>query len=132
VVREGQVVVEQPSLLLPQDHPYFEGFQFESDLHIHQDLLTSFLLVRGVRFPSFYYKNSIHHLDIFEGDLEKAARSFRQRLEREENVSTGLVTGPEDCWQFSVLIFISTHVLRSAPGDLKGLLDQLKNRPRKP
>ena len=40
--------------------------------------------------------------------------------------ATGLFIGPEDCWQFSVLIFVCSQILKSAEGDIQKLLDQYK------
>ena len=48
VVRQGQVIIEKPALILPSLSPHFEGFEFERDLQISEDFLTTFLLVRGI------------------------------------------------------------------------------------
>ena len=106
VVRKGEVLLEKPTLILPSNLPQFEGFDFEKEPHFNQDTLTNFLLVRGVTFPSLKYNNKTYTLDIFEGQLKKAIEYYNNKLRRQEDVHTGLVVGPEDCWQFSVLIFI--------------------------
>jgi hypothetical protein len=49
-------------------------------------------------------------------------------LERREDVHSGLIVGPEDCWQFSVLIFICTQVARSLNSDIKRLLEDFRKR----
>ena len=128
VVRKGEVLVDKPALLLPSDMPLFEGLGFEQYSRLENDLLTSFLLLRGVRFPSLKYQNKIHTLDLCEGSLKKAIGHYSEQLQREENVSTGLVIGPEDCWQFSLLIFICMQVQKSADGDIQRLLEQYKKR----
>lgn len=128
VVRKGSVLVEKPSLILPIGLPQFEGFDFEKEPDINKDTVTDFLLVRGVKFPSLKYNNKTYSLDIFEGRLSKAIDEYRDRLEREEDVLTGLIIGPEDCWQFSLLIFVCTQVIKSADGDIKRLLDEFKRK----
>lgn len=130
VVRKGSVVVEKPSLILPLGLPHFEGFDFEKEPEINEDMVTNFLLVRGVKFPSLNYNNRTYSLDIFEGRLSKAIEQYRDRLQREEDVLTGLIIGPEDCWQFSLLIFVCSQVVKSADGDIKRLLEQLKKKGR--
>jgi hypothetical protein len=70
------------------------------------------------------YENKIASLDVREEKLSRAAEFFLQALQRQENVSTGLVIGPEDCWQFSVLIFICGQITRSAEGDIRNLFDR--------
>lgn len=126
VVRKGEVIVEKPAIILPHNLPQFEGFDFEEDLHYGQDMILNFLLVRGVTFPSLKYNNKTHSLDVYDGHLEKAIQYYSDRLQREEDVHRGLVIGPDDCWQFSVLIFIATQIVKSADGDIKRLLERFK------
>jgi len=127
VVRKGAVTVEKPSIILPPNLPQFEGFEFEKHFSGIEDYLTTFLLVRGIRFPSMKYENKIASLDIREEKLPRAVEFFSRMLEREENVSSGLVIGPEDCWQFSVLIFVCSQVVRSAEGDIRKLFDRFRD-----
>lgn len=128
VVRKGKVLVEKPSLIIPSNLPQFEGFDFEKELHFNEDTITNFLLVRGVKFPSLRYNNQTYSLDIYEGGLDKAIGHFSEQLQRKEDVHTGLIVGPEDCWQFSLLIFICSMVVKSADGDIKNILDDLRRK----
>lgn len=130
VVRKGKVMVERPSIVLPENIPHFEGFEFDEELDLSEDMVTNFLLVRGIRFPSYRYNNRTYSLDIFEGHLSRAIDHFSNQLEKKEDVHTGLVIGPEDCWQFSILIFIGTMVARSADKDIKKLLEDFERRRR--
>ncbi|MEW6009532.1 MAG: hypothetical protein AB1629_07865 [Candidatus Omnitrophota bacterium] len=127
IVRIGDVVVEKPSIILPENLPQFKGFDFEEDLHINQGLLTNFLLVRGVRFPSFKYENK-YSLDSYEGNLDKVVEFFLGKLQKEEDVLTGLLSGPDDCWQFSILIFICSQVVRSLDSDIQKLIDEYRKK----
>lgn len=126
VVRKGEVMVDEPRLVLPSHLPQFEGFDFEEEWKSAQNYLMNFLMVRGIRFPSHKFENKTAQLDVFEGDLSKSVPHFRKLLEHQENVSTGLVIGPEDCWQFSVLVFIASQVMRQADGDIQRLLDEFR------
>lgn len=126
VVRKGEVVVEKPSIVLPYNMPQFEGFDFEKDLRYGQDMVLNFLLVRGVNFPSLKYNNKTQSLDIYEGHIDKAIGYYSDQLQRQEDVHRGLVVGPDDCWQFSVLIFIATQIIRSSDGDIKKLLERFR------
>lgn len=125
VVRSGEVEVEKPSIILPRNHPQFEGFDSD-EVSFKSNLITDFLFVRGIRFPSMKYNNKTHSLDVREGRLQASIDFYLAKLQREENTSTGLVIGSEDCWQFSVLIFVCSQILRSAEGDIQKLLDQYK------
>jgi len=126
VVRKGEVTVEKPSIILPPHLPQFEGFDFEEKFSGVEDYLTTFLLVRGIRFPSMKYENKIESLDIREEKLARVAEFLLNTLQRQENVSTGLVIGPEDCWQFSILIFICGQIVRSAEGDIRKLFERFE------
>ena len=128
VVRKCEVVVEKPSLILPPNLPQFEGFEFEKDFSGDENALINFLLVRGVTFPSLKYNNKTISLDIYEGKLKDAVGFYLEALQQEENVNTGLITGPEDCWQFSVLIFIASQIAKNADTDVKKLLEDYRKK----
>jgi hypothetical protein len=128
VVRQGQVLIERPALWLPSLSPHFEGFEFEKDFNVSSDTMTTFFLVRGVQFPSMRYRHQVSSLDVTEQSLQRAADQFRRQLTMAEDVKTGLVLGPEDAWQFSILLLVGSLVIRSAPGDLRRMMDEWRKR----
>jgi len=128
VVRTGKVLVEKPSIIVPEGFPHFEGFDFEKDFHFKEDTIINFLVVRGVRFPTVTYNNQLAKIDIYEGPLAKAVKEYSRKLQKAEDVHAGLIIGPEEAWQFSVLIFIGAMATRSAYGDVKTFLDDLKKK----
>ena len=129
VVRQGKVQVHKPTLILPEDMPQFEGFEFEKDYKVNADMVRTFLFVRGVSLPSLKYEHEVSKLDIYEGPLEKAKTYFKQELERTEDVQTGLITGPEDTWQLSLLIYVGLLISKSLPSDLRKIWERFKDRP---
>lgn len=129
VVRKGKVVVHRPLILLPQGpSAQFEGFDFEEDYSLSGDDIRRFLLMRGISFPTLKYRNETHTLDIFEGELKKAISYFSDQLERREDVQSGLIAGPEDAWQFSVLIYVAAMAVRSASSDIEQIIEELRRR----
>ena len=130
IVRKGNVLIERPAIILPGFSPHFEGFDFDSNLHLGEDALTTFLLMRGVQFPSLKYRHQLSSLDIAEGSLQQTIDQFAKQLTMAEDISTGLVVGPEDAWQLSVLILVGALVIRSAQGDLRRILDEWRKRQR--
>ncbi len=128
VVRQGKVLIEKPSLIVPPSSPQFEGFEFDRHGHSREDSAVNYLLVRGVRLPSMRYNNQTCSLDVREGSLDQAVRYYHDVLQRGENVQSGLITGPEDCWQFSLLLFVCSQVARNAEADIKGLLEENQDR----
>ena len=123
VVRKGEVSVEKPAIVLPCNMPFFEGFDFEEGMQVNEDLLRSFFLVRGISFPSFKYNNKTSSVHVHDGKLSNAIEHYSRALAQDENVHAGLVMGPEDCWQFSVIIFACGQVARSADTDIRRLMD---------
>jgi hypothetical protein len=128
VVRRGKVMVHRPAIILPEDMPQFEGFEFEKDYQVNAGMVKMFLMVRGVSFPSLKYEHEVSQLDIYEGPLEKAKKYFKQELERTEDTQTGLIIGPEDCWQFSLLIYVGLLISKSAPSDLRRIWERFKDK----
>lgn len=128
VVRKGKILVYKPAIILPEDMPQFEGFEFERDFQVNTEMVRMFLLVRGISFPSLKYEHEISKLDIYEGSLEKARSYFKQEIERTEDVETGLIIGAEDTWQFSLFIYVGLLVNKSMPSDLRRLWEKFKDR----
>lgn len=119
VVRSGEVLVEKPLIALFSGSPQFEGFDFEKEADFNKDIFMNFLIVRGIKFPSMKYNNITHSLSVYEGKLESAIKYHLDKLERMEDVHTGLLTAPADSWQFATLIFICNQVIKSADNDIK-------------
>lgn len=125
LVRKGEIVVEKPALVLPPNIPQFSGFDFKEQ-EIQEDSVINFLLVRGIALPSLKYNNQTASLDIYENSLAKAIKHYEQMLQSKENVQAGLIAGPEDCWQFSLLIFICSQIVKNADHDIKHLINEYK------
>lgn len=129
VVRKGEVVVEKPSLILPPNIPQFDGFEFDDPQKtMDENSITNFLLVRGIHLPSLKYNNKTNSLDVHEESLNKTVTYFKKQLQQEENVHAGLLIGPEDCWQFSILIFVCTQIVKNADIDIRNLFKEYKKK----
>lgn len=124
IVRKGQVLVQKPSLFIPPNNPQFEGFEFDHDAGFDQNSFINFLIVRGISLPSLRYDNKVHTLDVYDGKLSEAIKHFQKVLQQQEDVRAGLLAGPEDCWQFSLLIFICSQIMKNAEQDIRRLLDE--------
>ena len=126
VVRKGEVLVQKPSLFIPPNNPQFKGFEFEKNMgeDFDENSFINFLIVRGISLPSLRYDNKTSFLDIYEGKLSEAIQHHKNELQKKENVLTGLLVGPEDCWQFSILIFICSQIIKNADQDIQKLLDE--------
>ena len=130
VVRKGHVLIEKPSLILPSFSPQFEGFEFQQSFQTSDELMSTFLLLRGIQFPSLKYRHQVSSLDVMEQSLQKAIEQFSRQLTMAEDIKTGLVVGPEDAWQFSLLLLVGALVVRSSGGDVRRLLEEGRKRQR--
>ena len=129
VVRKGKVIVHRPLIILPHGpSAQFQGFDFEDDLNLSGDDIRRFLLMRGISFPTLKYRNETHALDIFEGNVDKAVAYFSDQLGRKEDIYSGLITGPEDAWQLSVLMYVAAMAVRSASTDIEQIIEELRRR----
>jgi hypothetical protein len=128
IVRQGEVVVAKPSIILPPNIPQLEGFKIEEDYGGRESDLINFLLVRGVALPSMKYQNNTYSLNVYEGNLSKAIQHYQSELQSKENITTGLLTGPDECWQFSLLIFICAQISKNAGIDIRKIIDQYKKK----
>lgn len=125
VVRKGEVLVQRPSLFIPPHNPQFEGFEFDQgEKPFNESSFINFLIVRGISLPSLRYDNRTSALDIYEGRLSEAVKHYLQVMQQTEDVRAGLVIGPEDCWQYSILIFICSQIIKNADQDIQRLLDE--------
>ncbi|MBF0385036.1 MAG: hypothetical protein HQL27_04105 [Candidatus Omnitrophica bacterium] len=128
-VRKGEIIVTKPSLIIPPNNPQFYGFEFNAPHEsIDENSFINFLLVRGLTLPSLRYDNVTSVLDIYEGKLGQAVKYYNSLLQKEENVKTGLLTGPGQYWQFSVIIFICSQIARNAEQDINRLLQDYKRK----
>ncbi len=128
VVRQGAVVIKRPSLVLPPNVPQFKGFDFEEEMDGDEDSIVNFFLVRGISIPSYSYNNKTQSLDVFEGRLSKAIAFYKDKFQREEDVRTGLIIGLEECWQFSVLFYNCSQVIKNADYDIQKLLNDYRKK----
>src|SRR6202142_3678504 len=128
VVRAGEVLVHRPSLILPPNIPQLEGFNFEGEDSFQENTMINFLMVRGITLPSMKYDNKIFSLNVFEGKMEDAIGVYGNRLQREENTSAGLLCGPDEVWQLSLLIFICSQIAKNSSADIRRLLDEYHQR----
>lgn len=127
VIREGKVEVTKPLIYLPNNTPIFEGFDFEKE-NISENSLLTFLLVRGVNFPSLKYSNIIYNLEIENKPLKDVIKNYQEELAKKEDIQTGLIIAPDDCWQFSLLIYVAALAVKSAPHDIRKYLEELRKR----
>jgi hypothetical protein len=127
VIREGKIEISKPLIYLPSNMPILEGFDLEKE-NISENSLITFLLIRGINFPSLKYANIVYNLDIESKPLKEAIKTYKDKLSKKEDIHTGLIIGPDDCWQLSLLIYVAGLAAKSAPQDIKKFLEELRKK----
>ncbi|MDD5613866.1 MAG: hypothetical protein PHQ54_02200 [Candidatus Omnitrophica bacterium] len=127
VVRRGRIEITKPLVYLPEHNPVFKGFEF-SDGDICDSSVLTFLLLRGVNLPSLKYHNTVYSLDVESLSLSESVKKHKQHLQKLEDVKTGVIIGPDDCWHFSLLIYVAALAAKSAPNDIRNFLEDLKRK----
>ena len=128
VVRRGKVLVTKPSLILPEHLPQLFGFDFEKHMGVSETSVLNFFLLRGIQYPSLKYSNEIYALDLEEGGLSEIKKKWREELTRREDIHTGLVSGPDDLWPFSILLLAAALMERSAGDDFRRMLERFRKK----
>ncbi|MFN3551341.1 MAG: hypothetical protein ACK4WJ_06005 [Endomicrobiia bacterium] len=123
VVREGKVEVSPVMIHLPKGNFEFYGFDFKKTTDYSDDLIKSFLLIRGIQLPSMKYSNTEIKLDVFDKPVEEVVEEYKNLLSRKEDIETGIILGIPDIWQFSLIIYLSSLVVKSVDNDIKNILD---------
>ena len=128
VVRKGKLDIERPTLVLPNNFPSFEGFTSDTSPEIKDDQLPSFFYMRGIRFPSFKYKNEPYELDVYEGSVARAEKMYCEQIRTHEKIATGIVIGKDSSWQFSVILLGCHMIDAHVDSDLKAILNHIKKK----
>lgn len=127
VVRKGKVEVSPAFIHLPYGSFELKGFNFKETTNYTEETIKSFLLVRGVNLPSLKYNNTQLKLEVINKTLEETINHYKKIFQKIEDIETGLIVAIPDIWQFSLIIYIASLVLKSAENDIKNYIDFLND-----
>lgn len=125
VVRRGHVVISKPALMVPDHHPMFEGFDFES-MQVGENTISTMLYVRGIHLPTVNVKN-LQTQSLYDGDPADAVAQYGSQLQRDEDVKTGLIGSDEAFWPLSLLFYTSTLIAKNIPKDLERMIQKIRD-----
>lgn len=114
VLRKGTITVEPPKIIAPVDEIKLEGFEFDEN----EEGMVPVILNRWVNFPAAKYQNSNATLDVVTGPLDSAVEEVINKLDQKNDIKTGVVTGLEKSWGFSVLGYVGHMIVKSAPSNI--------------
>lgn len=125
VIRKGKVEVSPPLIHIPSYNFELYGFDFKKTTDYSEEIIKSFLLIRGVKLPSMKYTNKEVSLKVEDKPLEQVIKEYQELFQRKEDTETGLIVSIPDIWQFSLIIYLATLVAKSADNDIKNFIDFL-------
>ncbi len=127
VIREGSVEVSPAFIHLPYSEYELLNFKFKETTNYSDEIIKSFLLIRGVRLPSMKYRNTEVKLEVKEKPVDEIIKEYLEYFQRTEDIETGLIISIPDIWQFSLIIYIATLAAKSVDNDIKNFLDKFSN-----
>jgi hypothetical protein len=112
---------------LPYSKYELLNFRFKETTNYSDEIVKSFLLIRGVQLPSMKYRNNEVKLEVIEKPVDEVIKEYLQYFQRKEDIDTGLIVSIPDIWQFSLIIYIATLAAKSVENDIKNFLDKFIN-----
>ncbi len=118
VVRRGVLRIEEPSIMLLGRAHQFRGFD-DTDGDPEAALIA---IGRLAHFPPARYTNQDMQMSVMEGSVNSVMRQMTETLDQREDEVTGVLSGPVELWQMSLLVYAGRIVRQSATGDVRELM----------
>ena len=126
ILRRGEISTGKPTVVLHGEQPSFSGF---GDEYTGSEAQLGLLFGRVFRFPNMRYAHSHSRLEVISQAMERVLNEQLENLEREGNTRTAVISGPEDCWALSLILYASEMTRRSAGGNIREMLEYNKLKP---
>lgn len=127
MVRSGEVLADKPQIALPGEMFAFEGFEEFWEEFADGEPVVS--LARRISMPPSKYVNKPEGKPSREaGPLDEVVGRIVNRLENDNDVRTGVITGPEEVWGLSVLLYVGSQVARSAQSNVQEHMEHMRFR----
>lgn len=121
ILRKGEIKTEKPSIIMGENLPTFSGF---GDEYEGKEQQMSILFGRSFHFPSVNYQHENFKLEVVSKEFQRVTDELQEELDQDHNSRTALLSGPEHCWALSIIIYASDMCQKSAPGNLKEMLER--------
>lgn len=121
LVRKGSISTDKPSIIMPeQGASSFEGFESTREDERGLNLLFG----RAFQVPAMSYKNAHSSLDIVAKPLSQVTDDIFEDMEKSGDSRSALLSGPEDLWHISLLLYAAEMTHRSAGANIREMLER--------
>ncbi len=126
-VRRGEVTADRPKITLPgQEQISFEGFDIDLPEGEKTDGMLPVFLARRIEMPNAKYVNKADSVTTESHSVEEAVDREMNRLEQQNDIRTAVIQAPESVWQLSILMYVGSQIVRSAPGNITEHMEHLR------
>lgn len=125
VIRKGVVMLQRPQILLP---PYYAGLRFQEGFE-HADAMPpeAAFLLRAMQLPYSQISNRLIASEYMEyGDLKSVLDKFEAEMESQDDTETGLIKGPPEGADISLMRYSLGLAVKSAPGNVREFFEHLR------
>lgn len=127
MVRSGEILADKPQIALPGEMFAFEGFEEFWEEFADGEPVVS--LARRISMPPSKYINKTDGQPQREqGPMAQVVERVVNRLENDNDVRTGVITGPEEVWGLSVFLYVGSQVARSAQSNVQEHMEHMRFR----
>lgn len=121
ILRLGEINTDKPMILTGENLPNISGF---GDEYEGQEEQMRIVLGRGFNFPGLNYRHEGSQLEVVSKSFERVLDEYQNNFEKERNNRTALISGPEDCWALSILIYAAAMTHKSAESNFKDIMER--------
>ena len=125
VIRRGVVMLQKPQIFLPS---HYGGPQFREGFE-HADAIPpeATFLLRAMQLPYCQIRNrpvAREHMEY--GGLQSILDRFEREMENQEDTETGLIKGPSEGADVSLMRYSLGLAIKSAPGNVREFFEHLR------
>lgn len=124
-IREGEITADRPAIALPGEGWNFEGFEMDN---LDKDGMIPVMIARGVHMPQLSYTNTASASRTVREGMQAAIDRELDRLEKAQDIRTGVIRAPEAVWKMSLLLYVGSQIARSAPSNVSEHFERLRLR----
>ena len=127
-IREGEITADKPKISLPGEVFKFEGFDKSLFPESETEDEITVLLARRISMPPANYVNKSVSEHSERNSLDNAIDKVINRLDQQNDVRTAVIAAPDQVWNISILLYVGSQIVRSAPSNVHEHFERIRLR----